>query len=143
MGLGKNYSLFNELLVQAGDSQDIAQDLSALEDPGFPFEFVSEIAEAESWRKEVHRPLYHVHKWWAQRLGSVFRAIILAATSPAGVDIRRLFYEPVRLDGVTIFDPFMGSGTTLGETLKLGGRAIGRDINQVAHFLVRVALSLP
>lgn len=43
-------------------------------DEAFPFEQISEIAEAESWRKEVLRPIYHLHKWWAQRLGSVFRA---------------------------------------------------------------------
>ena len=39
----------------------------------FPVWEVSEIAERESWRKEVNRPIYHIHKWWAQRLGSVFR----------------------------------------------------------------------
>ena len=31
-------------------------------DDGFPFEAVSDIAEAESWRKEIYRPIYHVHK---------------------------------------------------------------------------------
>ena len=36
----------------------------------------------------------------------------------------------------------MGSGTTLGEAAKLGARVIGRDINPVAHFLVRNALSI-
>jgi len=35
----------------------------------------------------------------------------------------------------------MGSGTTLVETVKLGGRAIGQDINPVAYFLVKCALS--
>lgn len=35
----------------------------------------------------------------------------------------------------------MGSGTTIGEAAKLGARAIGRDINSVAHFLVRNALA--
>ena len=50
------------------------------------------------------------------------------------------FYSPTRFDDTVVFDPFMGSGTTLGESLKLGCRAIGRDINPVAHFLVRNAL---
>ena len=36
----------------------------------FPFEAISRAAEVESWRKEVWRPIYHMHKWWAQRLGS-------------------------------------------------------------------------
>lgn len=113
----------------------------ALEDDGFPFEEISNVAEIESWRKELNRPIYHIHKWWAQRLGTVFRAIILGALTPSGSDVSKLFYSPVRLKNFTIFDPFMGSGTTIGEAVKLGARAIGRDINPVAYFLVRNALA--
>lgn len=109
-------------------------------DDGFAFEAISAIAEAESWRKEVFRPIYHVHKWWAQRLGSVFRAAILASAVPAGSDVVDLFHKPVSLDGLTVFDPFMGSGTTVGEAHKLGCTAIGRDINPVAYRAVSVAL---
>jgi len=114
----------------------------ALEDPTFPFEYLSDIAQLESWRKEINRPVYHIHKWWAQRLGSVFRAILLAAFVPKGSDVLELFYQAARLGGAIIFDPFMGSGTTLGEALKLGARAIGRDINPVAHFVVKNALAV-
>src|SRR5207249_8505309 len=114
----------------------------AIEDPRFPFEDLIDIAELESWRKEINRPVYHIHKWWAQRLGSVFRAILLAAFAPKGSNILEMFYQPARLAGAVIFDPFMGSGTTVGEALKLGARAIGRDINPVAHFIVRNALGV-
>ena len=113
----------------------------AIEDPAFPFEHLSEIAELESWRKELNRPIYHIHKWWAQRLGSVFRAIVLGTFAPRGSNVLQMFYQPSRLPGAIVFDPFMGSGTTVGETLKLGARAIGRDINPVAHFIVRNALT--
>ena len=111
----------------------------AIED-GFPFDMISEIAEAESWRKEVYRPVYHVHKWWAQRLGSVFRAVILAAASPKGASVIDLFHAPVRLPGIVVFDPFMGSGTIVGEARKLGCTVVGRDINPVACRGVHVAL---
>ena len=114
----------------------------ALEDKDFPFEALSEIAEIESWRKEINRPLYHIHKWWAQRLGTVFRAMAIGAFAPSGANVLDLFYEPVRIRDAVVFDPFMGSGTTIGETAKLGARAIGRDINPVAHFLVRNALAV-
>ena len=53
-----------------------------IESDNFPFEFVSRLAERESWRKEVHRPIYHLHKWWATRLGSVFRSVLLASVLP-------------------------------------------------------------
>ena len=111
----------------------------AIED-GFPFERLSDIAEVESWRKEVWRPLYHTHKWWAQRLGSVFRAVILGCTVPRGSAIMDLYAGAVKLPAPVIFDPFMGSGTTVGEAHKLGCTVIGRDINPVAWRVVRTAL---
>lgn len=114
---------------------------TAIEQPSFPFEHLSDIAELESWRKEINRPLYHIHKWWAQRLGSVFRAILIAAFSPPGTDILAAFYTRRAPSGPVVFDPFMGSGTTVGEAVKLGFRAIGQDINPVSHFLVKNALT--
>jgi putative DNA methylase len=111
----------------------------AIEADEFPFETLSEIAELESWRKEINRPLTHIHKWWAQRLGSVFRATVLGSFLPDETDPLTAFYQPARISGV-VFDPFMGSGTTISEVLKLGGRAIGRDINSVAYHLVRTAM---
>ena len=43
----------------------------------FPIEHVNEIAEREAHGKEKYRPILFIHKWWARRLGSVFRTIIL------------------------------------------------------------------
>jgi putative DNA methylase len=107
----------------------------------FPFEYLSEVAEIESWRKELYRPIYHMHKWWARRLGTVFRAVILGAFFDETADIMKLLYEPVDLDGAVVFDPFMGSGTTIGEAHKLGATTIGRDINPVAFHLSKIALA--
>jgi putative DNA methylase len=111
-----------------------------IESDAFPFEFLSGLGERESWRKEVHRPIYHIHKWWAKRLGSVFRGILLGCVLPPEADLSRQFYESHSLSHLTVFDPFMGSGTTVGEAHKLGCAALGRDINPVAAESVRVAL---
>lgn len=111
----------------------------AIED-GFPITAISQLAERESWRKEIYRPVYYVHKWWARRLGSVFRAIILSSCAQEGEDIEKLFYQGVQFPDVVVFDPFMGSGTTVGEALKLGCRPIGRDINPVSFGMVAAAL---
>ena len=108
---------------------------------GFPAMEISALAERESWRKEINRPLYHIHKWWATRLGSVFRGITLGALTEAGSDIWAGFYKTHNLRDKVVLDPFMGSGTTLGEALKLGARASGCDINPVSTFLVRQALT--
>lgn len=108
---------------------------------GFPAIEVSQIAEQESWRKEINRPLYHIHKWWATRLGSIFRALVIGALAPEGFDVWKAFYQQHDFRGRVVLDPFMGSGTTLGEALKVGAKAVGCDINPVSSFLVRQAFT--
>lgn len=107
----------------------------------FPIVEISRVSEQESWRKEINRPIYHIHKWWATRLGSVFRGMVLAALSEPGIDIWTEFYKAHDLSQKVVLDPFMGSGTTLGEAVKLGAKAIGCDINPVSTFLVRQAFT--
>ncbi|MFC7177877.1 DUF1156 domain-containing protein [Halosegnis marinus] len=61
---------------------------------GFPIEQLNDIAEKESYggARQWYRPIYTMHKWWARRLGSVFRAISLYSLldDPADVDV----FEP-------------------------------------------------
>lgn len=114
--------------------------VTALE-TAFPAGIVSAAAERESWRKEVHRPATHTHKWWAQRLGSVFRGILAAAVAQDEQDAIECYSNALRLEGLIVCDPFAGSGTTLAEAAKLGARVIGRDINPVATLVQRQALA--
>jgi len=111
-----------------------------IETDAFPFEFLSAVAERESWRKEIYRPIYHIHKWWANRLGTVFRGILLGCLLQENENLQDAFYKRHDFGQISIFDPFMGSGTTLGEAHKLGCTVVGRDINPVACEVVRVAL---
>lgn len=114
--------------------------LYLIETDEFQFEFLSQLAERESWRKELHRPIYHTHKWWAKRLGSVFRGILLGSILGPDTNISEAFYSSQNFSTISVFDPFMGSGTTIGEAHKLGLVAIGQDINPVSAESVRVAL---
>lgn len=107
---------------------------------GFPIDFISLLAKHESWRKEVYRPLSYLHKWWARRLGSVFRGIIIGACSDSNSDIKNIFYKPLKFRDKVIYDPFMGSGTTVIEALKLGCKVIGQDINPISYTAVKAAL---
>jgi putative DNA methylase len=45
----------------------------------FPISEVNRIAEREAHAKCYYRPVCTMHKWWARRLGSVFRTIALYA----------------------------------------------------------------
>ncbi len=63
----------------------MSQDLESSErlelpiERGFPIERINEIASKETTggAREYYRPIYCMHKWWARRAGSVFRAICL------------------------------------------------------------------
>ncbi len=107
---------------------------------GFPFEDISLIAELESYRKELNRPIYYLQKWWARRLGSIFRSLIIASVKDKSNNILNSFYTKNDFKGITVYDPFMGSGTTVGEAYKLGCTAIGKDINPVVYQGVKVSL---
>ena len=112
---------------------------TALEE-AFPAVRLSELAEAESWRKEIHRPATHTHKWWAQRLGTVFRGIIASAVTTSAEEAVSAFEGRLRLHGLSVYDPFAGSGTTLVEAAKVGATVVGIDINPVATLVQRQAL---
>jgi adenine-specific DNA methylase len=101
---------------------------------------LSAVGTKESWRKEVHRPATSTHKWWAKRLGTVFRGILASAVTPDGDDAASAYGSAVDLAGAVVFDPFSGSGVTGVEVLKLGGRAVCFDINPVATLVQRQAM---
>jgi hypothetical protein len=106
----------------------------------FPSAMLSAVGTHESWRKEVHRPATSTHKWWAKRLGSVFRGIIAAATTEAGGDATATHMSPANLAGTVILDPFAGSGVIGVEAVKFGAAAVCFDINPVATLVQRQAL---
>ncbi|MEU5238747.1 DNA methyltransferase [Streptomyces lydicus] len=135
---GSMFGAVNEGPTQI--SRSVVPAVTALE-TAFPAGLVSAAAERESWRKEVHRPATHTHKWWAQRLGSVFRGILAAAVADDEQDAIECYSNALHLEGLVVCDPFAGSGTTLAEAAKLGAKVVGRDINPVATLVQRQALA--
>jgi len=91
---------------------------------GFPIERVNELAEREGRAKMYYRPIYTMHKWWARRLGCVFRAISLYS----------LLDEP---DAVDVFEP--GSS---GEKLTSWNEDCFTDFD-IASIINRVDLTDP
>jgi adenine-specific DNA methylase len=105
-----------------------------------PLEKLNALARLESYNKHYYRPVNYVHKWWARRLGSVFRTILLSTLGDDERDVWQQYYEGAELDKV-VLDPFMGGGTTVTEALRLGCKVIGLDLNPVAWWTVRQAIS--
>lgn len=126
-------------MTKQTNTVSIGQRQRAIEN-GFPIGLISQLAEHESWRKEIYRPLSYLHKWWAKRLGSVFRAMIIASCLDQHEDVGKQLFQDIAFPGTVVFDPFMGSGITIHEAIKLGCKVIGRDINPVAYTMVHAAL---
>ncbi len=101
-----------------------------------PIEQINPVALAEGNSK---KPVYQMHKWWARRLGSVFRGLILGTFTPAeeATTLWQKFCDGADLQGKIVLDPFMGGGTTIVEALRLGCKVIGVDINPVAWFVTK------
>ncbi len=91
--------------------------------------------------RNAFKAIYTMHKWFARRSSAVFRAILLGVMKPAGTDIMKEFYKDHTNDpdtkGKVVLDPFMGGGTTIVESLRLGCRVVGVDLNPVAWFIVK------
>ncbi|WP_224338223.1 DUF1156 domain-containing protein [Haloprofundus halobius] len=93
---------------------------------GFPIERINEIAEKEGRAKMYYRPIYTMHKWWARRLGCVFRAISLYT----------LLDDPEK---VSVFEPGHEGGTLAG----WGEDADVESDFDVASLLERVDITDP
>lgn len=101
----------------------------------FDAAFVATLALREKQIQQNYRPIIAVHKWFARRPGTLFRAIILSEF--LNEPINESFYRSNRLAGVKIADPFMGGGTPLIEANRLGCDIFGSDINPMAYWIVK------
>jgi putative DNA methylase len=94
--------------------------------------FVARLAASEKQVQQSYRPIIGVHKWFARRPGTLFRALMLAELSHE--PLAKSFFEHSDLDGI-VLDPFMGGGTTLFEANRLGLSVIGFDTNPMSRWI--------
>ena len=128
----------------------------------FPIHQVNRIANKESKAKRWYRPVYTMHKWWARRLGSVFRTILLYSLADEHMRVIQndgeifdgkmwdgdpkslwdFYLEDVDFEGKTVLDPFFGGGTTIVEALRMGCNVVGSELNPVAWFVTKKEIEL-
>ena len=101
----------------------------------FDVPFVAALALREKQIQQNYRPIISVHKWFARRPGSLFRALTLAEFGDA--PLKDLYYTSNDFPGRTVADPFMGGGTPLVEANRVGCDVTGFDINPMAAWIVR------
>ncbi len=101
----------------------------------FDIPFVAGLALREKQIQQNYRPPIAVHKWFARRPGTLFRALLLSEFVDSA--LRESFYESHDLEGLRVADPFMGGGTPLMEANRIGCEVVGCDINPMAYWIVR------
>ena len=110
-----------------------------LETGELPIEKLAELALREG---QCTSPLYRVHRWFARRLGSQFRAMLAALSLDAdGSDqFWSRYFGQISLDNAVVFDPFVGGGTSAVEASRCNARVVGYDIDPVATYITRFEL---
>jgi putative DNA methylase len=118
----------------------------------FPIVPINKLAAIEGSSGSTRKPIYQITKWWARRNSSVFRTILLAAATRAPADPTEAakivwntyygnFQKKDSLKNLKVADIFMGGGTTVIEGSRLGMQMHGNDLNPVAWFVVKNALT--
>lgn len=101
----------------------------------FDIPLIATLALREKQIQQNYRPIIAVHKWFARRPGTLFRALTLAEFGDA--PIADIFFRANDFPGRALADPFMGGGTPLVEANRVGCDVMGFDINPMAAWIVR------
>jgi hypothetical protein len=84
-----------------------------------------------------------VNEFWTSRQRAAHSLHEVSYRACFKPQLPRFFIERLTREGDTVYDPFMGRGTTLLEAALLGRVPIGCDINPLSRVLVEPRLRLP
>ncbi len=101
----------------------------------FDIPFVAGLALREKQIQQNYRPIIAVHKWFARRPGTLFRALALSEFGDA--PLADIYFRANDFHGRKVADPFMGGGTPLIEANRIGCDITGFDINPMSVWIVR------
>lgn len=108
-----------------------------LEHGAFPLHDLAAFAMREGRRP---RAVYTAHKWFARRLATVFRALLIGAVSGPEDDFWSAYYGETSLRGLRVLDPFVGGGTSVVEASRLGASTFAVDVDPIACCVTRLEL---
>jgi len=140
-----------ELHLESVDFNDPNRPKTCLE-VDFPILKINGLSGLEAKSGAATKPIYKTMKWWARRQSSVFRSILIAASTRTSEDpaetskrIWDSYYgnhqKNKAFQNLKVADIFMGGGTTLVEGVRLGMHMIGNDLNPVSWLVVKNQLA--
>lgn len=111
-----------------------------------PEKFLLALGEFQEFGKATERMVdegipYYVNEFWTagQRRSHSIHEISYRACFKA--QLPEFFISRLTREGATVFDPFMGRGTTLVQAALMNRRAFGNDINPLSVLLTRPRLT--
>lgn len=114
----------------------------SLLEAGFPADVVGGLAKRGRRRPDA---VYGAHKWWARRPPESVRALLLAAA--LGPDQQQALLTKLAdkrdrtLGNARVADPFVGGGTSLVESQRLGAAVYGVDVDPLAALITEHELT--
>jgi putative DNA methylase len=110
---------------------------SLIEDGELPLIELAAFALREGRRP---RAIYTAHKWFARRLGTIFRALLVGTVSSPDENFWQRYYGAANLRGLTVLDPFVGGGTSVVEAGRLGASTVAIDVDPIACAVTNLEL---
>ena len=143
----------DQTMLESVDFSDKLRPKTCLE-VDFPIIPINRIATLEATTGAAKKPVYQMSKWWARRQSSVFRAMLIAAAAKCPDDpseAAKLVWDSYygnhghnpSFQQLKVADIFMGGGTTIVESSRLGMEVYGSDLNPVAWLVVKNEVDQP
>ena len=99
---------------------------------------INDFSRKLEWARRL--PIYEVHKWWARRYSGIVRLFLafseidlkhLKECADYASFVHDLYYNPPKVNGKKLLDPFTGGGTILIEGSVMGYHSHGIEINKL------------
>src|SRR5882672_5152828 len=127
--------------VRSLSTTSIADQLSAFCEFGQPTQRALTTSKTFSG-EAIEAPAY-INEFWTARQRAASRLHEISYRACFKPQLPRFFIERLTRPGDTVFDPFMGRGTTLLEAALLGRVACGCDVNPLSVVLIQPRLRPP
>ena len=109
---------------------------------------VDEIAEFRDFDQETHVFVrdglrYFVNEFWTARQRQADRVHEVSYRACFKPQLPAFFIDRLTVEGDSVYDPFMGRGTTPLQAALMNRRPIGNDVNPLSEMLLRPRLAPP
>ena len=86
---------------------------------------------------------YYINEFWTAKQRQASRLHEISYRACFKPQLPEFFIDNLTKVGDTVYDPFMGRGTTPLQAAIMGRRSIGNDINPLCEYLIKPRMNTP